>query len=411
MRILHINKYYHDKDGAGRYMFDLMRLQKQSGHQVAPFAMHDKRNAPTPWDKYFVSSLDTSHVGSGLHLIDQITRAAWSVQARNKLELMLDEFKPDIVHAHNIYTHLSPSVLAVCKKRGIPVVMTVHDYALVSANYSLWNEDKTNLSPTASWLTVARSKFIKNSWSATLVLDFIYRVHKFLRLYDRAIDTYLVSSKFVKNTLVSAGYKADKITIEPLFASNLIEYHRLRKTVATHKEGVLFAGRLVDYKGVDMLVAAAAKLPQVNFYVAGTGPMQSWLKDQARKFKNLKLLGFLGGEELWKAMASAELVIVPSRWAETYALVTVEAMACGTAVLVSDAGGLAEKIIPGETGYVFQAGNEADMIKTLKMALKRPEKLAKMGQAAKTWAKMHANPWHHVEAIEKIYSDVLVHRS
>ncbi|MEK7183891.1 MAG: glycosyltransferase, partial [Patescibacteria group bacterium] len=223
MRILHVHKYYHTHDGAGRYLFDVMRLQEEAGHIVAPLAMHDPRNQKSAWDKFFVSSLDTKRISFGLNGLFQTLRSVWSFEAKRQMEAVVRAFRPDVVHVHNLYTHLSPSVLAVCRKYRIPVVMTVHDYALVSANYSLWDGQQPMSPKRLGLLKVARSKFIKQSFLATFILELIYRFQKKLRLYDRAIDVYLASSEFVKRTLVEAGYAADKIQVLPLFAGNLLE--------------------------------------------------------------------------------------------------------------------------------------------------------------------------------------------
>lgn len=408
MRILHVHKYYHDHDGAGRYMFDVMRLQEEAGHAVAIFAMHDPRNSPSAWDKYFVSSLDTSRIGFGLDMLRQPLRALWSFEAGRKMTAMLKAFQPDIVHLHNVYTHLSPSVLAACRAQGVPVVMTVHDYALASANYGLWN-GKQSLSPDQlGLLNIARTRFIKGSFLATLALDLIYRFHRALGLYDRFIDVYLPSSEFVKQTLVAIGYPERKMQVLPLFAGNFL-YGSVQPDPA-ERTGVLFAGRLEDYKGIDLFLEAASAFPKTQFYIAGTGPREAEVREASLRSDNLHYLGFLNSQELWRRMAGSELVVVPSRWAEPFGLVAIEAMACGAPVLVSDAGGLPEKIKDGVNGLVFKAGDIQDLTSKLKEALKHPKDLERMGQGAFRYAKAHADPKKHVSRLFEVYDGVVIHR-
>ena len=421
MRILHVHKYYHDHDGAGRYMFDVMRLSEVAGHVVAPFAMHDPRNSPSPWDKYFVSSLDTSRIGFGLDGLRQLARAWWSREAYQKISAMLKAFKPDVVHLHNIYTHLSPSVLAACREQGVPVIMTVHDYALVSANYGLWDHDSlTSISARASWLEVAQTRFIKNSFLATALLDGIYRLQRRLGFYDRVIEVYLPSSEFVKKQLVAAGYPEKKIRVLPLFAGNLLGHGQGADPLLTsplskgekspQREGVLFAGRLEDYKGIDLFLQAASAFPNVKFYSAGTGPLEGEVIESIHRCPNLSYLGFVSGPELWAKMAEVELVVVPSRWAEPFGLVAVEAMACGTPVLVSDAGGLPEKLKAGANGLIFKAGDIQDLTTQLKIALKNPADLKRMGQGAARFAKAQANPDKHMNQLFEAYAELVIHK-
>ena len=416
MRILHVHKYYHDHDGAGRYIFDVMRLQEEAGHAVAIFAMHDARNSPSPWDKYFVSSLDTSRIGYGLDTLRQPIRALWSLEAKRKMQAIVNAFRPDVVHLHNIYTHMSPSVLAVCRSHDIPVVMTVHDYALVSANYGLWDGQQPLTPEQLSITTVAKTKFIKGSALATFALDVIYRLHRTLKLYDRAIEMYLPSSEFVKQTLVAVGYPESKMTVLPLFAGNFLTGDMtappsLPPTREERKrEGVLFAGRLEDYKGIDLVLQAATAFPKTNFYIAGTGPREAEVREAQLRNDNLHYLGFLSSHELWAKMSEVQLVVVPSRWAEPYGLVAIEAMACGTAVLVSDAGGLPEKVKDGVNGLIFKSGDIQDLTSKLKSALKHPQDLERMGQGAFRYAKAHADPRKHISRLFEVYESVVIHR-
>jgi glycosyltransferase involved in cell wall biosynthesis len=413
MRILHVHKYYHDHDGAGRYMLELMHGQDLAGHVTAPLAMHDPRNLPSAWEKYFVSALDTSKVRWGFGILKHLGRAWWSREAYLKTEAMLQAFRPDVVHVHNLYTHLSPSVLAACQRRNIPVVMSVHDYALVSANYALWDPQRLrSIEPQSGLWKVAKTKFIKGSFLATLVLDAMYRFQRRLGMFDRKIDVYLASSEFVKSALTAVGYVGAKIRVLPLFASVGTGFAEGEKTSPrpSIREGVLFAGRLEAYKGIDLYLKMVENFPDTSFYIAGTGPLEPEVQRVAAHYSNLHYLGFLGGQELWQKMATVELVIVPSRWAEPYGLVAVEAMACGTPVLVSDAGGLPEKIKNGVNGLVFKAGDVEDLKKVLKAALKDRKKLETMGEGARRYAKANASPAKHVAKVLEVYTDLVIHR-
>ncbi|MBU0614052.1 glycosyltransferase [Patescibacteria group bacterium] len=140
MKILHAHKYYYMRAGAERYMLGLMRLQEKAGHTVAPFSMHYPKNLQSQWSEFFVPEMNTEEGGvNGFAALGQLKRAFWYGKASKRMSSMLDAFQPDILHVHNIYTHISPSILSIAKKQGIPVVMTVHDFALISANYALWD--------------------------------------------------------------------------------------------------------------------------------------------------------------------------------------------------------------------------------------------------------------------------------
>ena len=139
MKILLINKYHYLKGGAERAYFDMARILVERGHEVAFFSMHDPNNVSTTWERYFVESVDYGALD--LSLVERLRMAGrilWNHEANRKLAALLQEFQPDIAHAHNIYHQLSPSILWTLRKHGVPIVMTLHDYKVISPNYSLF---------------------------------------------------------------------------------------------------------------------------------------------------------------------------------------------------------------------------------------------------------------------------------
>jgi Glycosyltransferase Family 4 len=179
MRILHINKYNHERDGVGRYMHDIMRLADAEGHATAVLAMHYPTNNPSPWEDFFVSNLETSHPARGIGALRQLARTVWSYEAYKKTRAIIAAFQPDVIHAHNLYTHLSPAVLTAARHARIPVVLTAHDYGYISANYGLFDGRKP-LAASASWSTIIKTKSIKHSALATAAVDAVVRVQKHL---------------------------------------------------------------------------------------------------------------------------------------------------------------------------------------------------------------------------------------
>jgi len=132
-KLLLINKFYHDKGragGVGRYLVQEEEDLTNAGWEVIPFATADEDARPSPYDRFFVRSHDYSQakfsgaMGSALSLV-------WNREAARNLEALIKETKPDVAHLHNVYHHLSPSILPVLKKYNIPVVMTLHDLRLL----------------------------------------------------------------------------------------------------------------------------------------------------------------------------------------------------------------------------------------------------------------------------------------
>ncbi len=398
-----------------------MRLQEEAGHAVAPFAMHDDRNEPTPWSEYFVSNLDTRAVAPGFGALKQFGRAFWSGEAEKKFGQLLDVFRPDIIHAHNLYTQLSPSPLAVAKQRDIPVIMTVHDYALISANYSLWNKTRSmDFNHLGIWQT-AKTKYIKNSFVATLLLELILKLHHATKAYDGCIVHYTTYSDFVKEVMVTAGFSADKISVVGSFAEPLMS-DQLSGHPPIHggKEGgfgtkggegigmakiVLFAGRLESYKGAHILLESLRYLPpDIRIVIAGVGPEEARLKAMVRGDDRVAFLGFVPGNELWRLMAQAAVVVVPSIWAEPYGLVALEAMCQGTPIIVANSGGLPEIVGASKGGIIVPPGDAKALAKVINKIIGDDKLQLSMGKAVLLRAKEVGNPQAHLAKIMEIYS-------
>lgn len=360
MRIIHAHKYFYMRAGAERYMLGLMRMQEERGHQVVPFSMHYSKNIQTPWSDFFVSEMKTeSGIKKGFSSIYQAKRSYWSSEAERKMENLIDAFGPDIVHTHNLYTHLSPSPLRACKKKGVPVVMSVHDYALVSANYALWTGEEV-LDPRATILETAQTRFIKGSFLATYVSSCIQKWQQRKQMYDQYIDLYFANSEFTKQIMVTCGFDSEKIEIAYPFS----EFDAMTAT-KQDKGFVLFVGRLEKYKGVQTLIEAMRSYPNVVLKIVGTGEYEQELRSLARGMKNVSFVGFVKGNPLAELMAQARVVVVPSIWNEPFGMVAVEAMSVGTPVIVSDRGGLVEIVEQGLSGHVFKPGDVDDLARSL----------------------------------------------
>src|SRR5947209_845388 len=127
MRVLHVNKFLYRRGGAESYMFDLAALQRANGDDVAFFGMDHPANEPMPYSRFFPSNVELRETSMAAR-VRASARVFHSSSAAAGMKAVLDDFAPDAVHLHNIYHHLSPSVLAPLAATRTPAVMTLHDY-------------------------------------------------------------------------------------------------------------------------------------------------------------------------------------------------------------------------------------------------------------------------------------------
>ena len=167
---------------------------------------------------------------------------------------------------------------------------------------------------------------------------------------------------------------------------------------------IIYAGRLSDEKEIYMLRPILEEFPSVRAAIIGDGPikekLQKWFEDTPTTFT-----GFLEGEELAQAYASADVFIFPSQ-SETLGLVALEAMAAGTPVIGARAGGITELLDDGATGYFFEPGSRKDLLQKAALLIEDPEHLKTMSETAHREAQRWS--WRKAtEELSEMYREVL----
>lgn len=368
MKILEINKFNFAKGGADKHFIDLVKLLRDHKNEVAVFSMHHPKNKFSPWQKYFVSYVGYNHSDSTLwQKIKGTARMFYSLESRRKISQLLDDFQPDIVHIHNIYHQISPSILTEIKKRSIPIVMTVHDYSLVCPNYLMdCNEKNWENIENKSWLYFVKNKCFKNSYLKSFLVILKFHFHKYLNIYDKNIDLYISPSQFTKNILVKNGLPENKIIVLPHFyAKNSLEE---KIQVSIRKKYVLYAGMLSKNKGVKELVAVFQNIKNVSLYLAGRKEEGFNLK----KRENIKYIGFLSHKELSRYIKNALFVVSFSRLPETFGLIALDAISNGKPFIGFNSGAYGEIIKNAKSGYICK---DLDEIKEKIEKLASDEKL------------------------------------
>jgi len=403
MRIIFANKYYYLKGGAERYLFELADLLGRHGHEVVPFAMRDRRNLPTEWGSTFVSPVQTEKVSFSPGGLKTAGRVLYSFEARRKFASLLGRAKPDLVHVHNIYHQLSPSILPEARRRALPVVMSVHDYKLISPNYSLFHDGRICevTKPDRFWNAIGH-RCVKGSRAASSLAAAEMWLQRRLGLYDRNIDAYIAPSRFVQALLAEYGLDENKVRFLPHFIDAAAWTPRYEGSYA------LFVGRLSPEKGGAVLVRAAALAKDVPVRIVGAGPEEADLKALAKKYgaDNVTFAGFRSGADLAAEYAGARFVVVPSVWYEVFGLIALEAYAAGKPVLASQIGGLAELVKDGETGVLVAAGDDAELARAMAALWRPPEECAALGRAGRAWVEEAFGPDEHYRGLMEIYRSV-----
>ncbi len=399
MKIILANKYYYLRGGAERYVLDLERLLGARGHETAPFAMRSDRNLPSPYTGYFVSEVQTERVRLGWQGARTIGRMIYSREAKRNIQTLVRDFHPDLCHVHNIYYQISPSILVALHELGVPTVMTVHDYHLVSPQYMRWSHGRIEDWSHAGILRAGFSRFHKNSLPASLAAAFTFRLHQRMGLY-RLIDRYIAPSHFLKQLMVKGGFPEKHIHVLPhaIDAQAVIPRY--------NDDGyILFVGRLVEEKGVWTLMRAAQLSPGVRIKVVGTGPEEDRMHQFGDRLSNVEFLGFRTGDDLWELYRGARAVVIPSVWEEVFGLVALEAMAAGKPVIASQIGGLPEVVEDRFTGLLVRPGEVKELAEAMQRLTEDADLARDLGTRARQKALYEYSLERHYQGLMRIYEE------
>lgn len=300
----------------------------------------------------------------------------YNIHAYHEMRRLLKEDRPDVVHVHSVYPMFSPSVLVACRRASVPVVMTVHSHNFTCPTwYHLYKgrvcEDCVGGHEYMCVLKNCRNNILESSAYALRS-----NVARRFRLFHDNVNILIVQTPFAKARLMQAGFRNDQITVVPN-PTSITESAAVR-----HKgEYVAFAGRVSPEKGIDILLAAAARMPDIPFKVAGDGPVLSEM--MARAPFNVEFLGRLGFDELLDFYRRSRFLVVPSLCFELFGMVVVDAMALGVPVIASSIGGLPHVVEDDVTGLLFEPGNPEALVKEVRRLWEDPQLCDRMGTAGR----------------------------
>ncbi|KRP85241.1 MULTISPECIES: glycosyltransferase family 4 protein [Bradyrhizobium] len=403
MKVLLANKYLFNNGGAETVLFQERAFLTGSGVEVIDFAMQHERNIESPYSTHFVSRQDYRN-GGYLARIRGALALIHSREAVSKLASLIDETRPDLMHCHNVYHQLTPSIVGVAKSRGIPVVLTLHDTKPVCPVHTraLGNQ-LCSLCLTGGFHHVLTHRCSDGSLaqSATLYLEAV--TQQWLGSYEK-VDRFIAPSLFMQDS-VSRRFSPDRTVL----LYNGVDVRNISPR-GRDNGYVLYCGRLAPGKGAETLLrahqAAGCSWPLV---IAGTGPLTDDLKSQFAR--NVQFAGHLSGDTLSTTIAEASVVVVPSEWCENCPMSVLEAMAQGKAIIATRIGGIPELVNDRETGFLFEPGNVDELRTHLECLMGSGELRAQMGAAGRVRVEKHFSLDKHNAELIAVYRSLLPGRT
>jgi glycosyltransferase involved in cell wall biosynthesis len=399
--LLALNNYYFVKGGSEVVFFEHNRMLEQDGWEIVPFSMQHEKNIASDWSPYFIDEMEFGNAHSLADKLRMAPKFVYSLEAQKKLKKLIAQCKPDIAHGHNIYHHISPSVLHTLKKAGIPTVLTLHDLKIACPAYRMLSGNKVcEKCKGGRYTEVVKNRCIKGSAIMSGLVWVEAMVHSWLSSYRKCVDAFVVPSRFFMDKLIEWGYPADRFHYVP----NFVDASAFEPNYAAG-DYFLFFGRLSEEKGIGTLIEAAATAG-VKLKIAGTGDIEQSLRDLAQsKGADVEFLGYVSGEPLHAVIRDSRAVVLPSEWYENAPLSVMEAYALGKPVIGADIGGIPEMVEHEQTGAHFPSGDVNALSQVLAGFTARSDaEIADMGRAGREKVEREFSPERYRDAIEALYA-------
>jgi len=342
LKILLSNKFYYPRGGDCIYTIELEKLLKKNGHEVSIFTQQYDENLKNEYEEYWPSKVDYSSKNIR-NLAESLFRPIYSREVMKFFNLLLKDFKPDIVHLNNIHSQISPIIAQIAYTKNIPVVWTLHDYKLLCPSYSCLLDGKPCELCFTNKINVIKHRCVKNFVGSSVAFLEAKKWNK--AKLEKITSRFIAPSTFMKTKMVQGGFNRDKISV----LNNFIDDDKILEKVKEKENYYLYFGRFSKEKGVETLLKAASKL-EYKLKLAGTGPLLDSLKHEYNKYSNIEFLGFKSWDDLKIILQKAQFFIIPSEWYENNPLTIIESFALGTPVIGANIGGIPELIEENKTG-------------------------------------------------------------
>lgn len=389
MRVLQLHTRYRQPGGEDAVVAAEAAMLRAAGHEVQALTAQNPSGA---------------RAGLGA-----LALSSWNPAARRSAERVARDLRPDVAHVHNTWYAMSPSVLAGLSAAGVPVVTTLHNYRLACANALLYRDGApcTDCVGASPWQGV-RHRCYRGSVLQSAAAASNIALHGAAGTWAAHVRVFLALTEFARATFVAAGLPSSAILVRP----NATADPGPRSTPPSASRTVLWVGRLVPEKGVDILLEAwrhRAHPPdldgdvnrELELVIVGDGPQRGALERAAPP--RVRLIGAQPPERVRDLLLAARALVFPSRWYEGQPMAVLEAFAAGVPVLAADLGGLAETVAPVGRRWLLPPGDAAAWARGLALLADGAEVDAAGARARRVYEQRHT-PRGAVASLEHAYA-------
>jgi glycosyltransferase involved in cell wall biosynthesis len=412
MRIALVNYRFFVAGGPERYMFNIIDLLEKEGHEVIPFSVKHKKNAPTKYEKYFLSPIGSgdevyfSDVKKSLKdYLKSFGRMVYSFEAKRCFKEFLQETKPDIIYILYFQNKISCSIVDVAYKMGIPVVQRISDYSLLAPCGHLYDSANRCICEKCiknGLKNALSNRCIYNSIAHSAVKSLALLIQKFQKTSTK-VSKYIFPSSFTLKKFIEAGFEESKLIHIPTpFNQNIVNPN----IAIEYQSFALYIGRIDPDKGIETLLEAFVDTdyPLKIIGFSSTEGYEELMKQKiaGRKHK-IEFLGRKDFNGIQEHLSKCLFTIVPSEWYDNLPNTLLESYAMSKCVVATDVGSLTENVVDGKTGLLFAYKDVVALKGKISLLFNSPEICAEYGKKAKE----HLNAFYSMDIHVKQLCSVL----
>jgi len=291
---------------------------------------------------------------------------------------------------HNAFPVGSAALYREAQRNEIPLIQYTHNFRPFALGYLKTSDLDIFPSRMRMYLTEIKRASWQGSRLKTAWLAAVYSFAGLLGWFD-AITAWIAVSDFMRDQLITAGVAAEKIF-------TLRHFWKLSTGVtnASSEEHYLFIGRIVEMKGVLVLLDVWERIRAKNgdgprLVIVGDGPLAPLVESRAKKNPLVTFRGIVRGREKADLFQRARAIIAPSLCLESLGLVAYEAYDFGKPILAARAGGLGEIVVHNQTGLLHEPGDVATLHEQVMSVEGEPQVRAQLGRNGREWLLENAN--------------------
>jgi len=392
MKIIIVHNRYKQPGGEDVVFEQERQLLERSGHQVQVYCRNNSEIDSYP----------------GVERLVLLQKSIWAGDTYRDFSELLRREKPDVVHVHNIWVMISPSIYWACHDAGVPVVQTFHNYRLLCPAGTFFRDGNTceECMDYGQWRSVLHGCY-RDSRVITAAKAIMLATHRRKGTWTTAIDCYITLSEFSRKQFLRGGLPAEKLFVKPNFV------HPDPGVCADKGDYALFVGRLSPEKRVSTILKAWTQLSTpIEFFIVGGGPEAAQLKKAAalQHLTHVHFQGYLPRDKGLEFMCRARFLIFSSEWYENFPVTIAEAFACGVPVICSRMGAMQEIVDDGRTGLHFRPGDARDLAAKVEWAWSHPERMQEMGREARREYESKYTAEKNYPVLMEIYQHAIARR-